>query len=79
MEQLNIQFPEAPKVPQFSQEEVVANARALYNIYNRPLTQDGDGAWYTTDFDGTHIKAEEWKEKMDNLHSPKENERKDFN
>ena len=72
---MNSNFNQEPQ-PQFSQEELVANAREAYGIPDRPMMQGEGGKWFTTDFDGTHIEVEEWNKKTAAL-SP--NTRKSIN
>jgi hypothetical protein len=75
---MEMQFPEIEKPAVVSQEELVAQARQKYGIFNKPLVQQEDGLWYTIDFDGTAITAEKWNEKMDELDSVGKNDRKDL-
>jgi hypothetical protein len=78
-EQMKMQFNDAPVAAIITQEEKIKAARDLYGIYNKPLTEGEDGKWYTSDYNGLLITAEEWNKKQNELYKPSEKERRDIN
>ena len=77
-EQMKINFPEVPKQPILSKEELMIEAQQKYGVL-KPLINKGPGNWYVRDFDGTLIHVEEYKRRDDKMSRLEEGQRADFN